>query len=93
MRRSKFEILRDILALGRCGTNEAIYKAKLNPPQFSRYRRLLLKEGFLRKVPAKGHFKICEPTPRGVELRRRIDAVLALLHANIPDEKAIARRN
>lgn len=81
MRRGSIEIIRDILALGRCSTNEAIYRVGLNPPQFGRYRNLLLEGGFLRAVPPENgrRFKAYEPTLRGVELRRRIDRVLDFL--------------
>jgi len=81
MRRGSIEIIRDILALGRCSTNEAIYRVGLNPPQFGRYRTLLLQGEFIRPLPPVNgrRFKAYEPTSRGAELRRRIERVLEFL--------------
>ena len=81
MRRGTIEILRDILAVGKCSTNEAIYKVGLNPPQFNRYRTLLLKGGFIRRLPPEDgrRLKLYEPTQRGLELQTRIDRVMELL--------------
>lgn len=84
MRRGSIEIFRDILAIGRCSTNEAIYRVGLNPPQMCRYRELLLEHGLIRPVPTGNgrRTKVFEPTPLGHELKRRIDRVLELLPGN-----------
>ncbi len=82
-RRSRIEIIADILRLGRTIKTDITCGCDLNYYQLQRYLRYLTERGFLKlEDPASARLEYC-PTLKGRELLDDIERVRALL--GLPD--------
>ena len=78
-KRSRIEVMEDILRLGEAGKTEITFQANLSYVQLKKYLRYLTEEGFLERiiVPNPGvKFRI---TRKGEKLLNNIDVVLDML--------------
>ena len=78
-KRSRIEVMADILRLGEAGKTQIMFQANLSYVQLKKYLRYLTEEGFLERiiVPNPGvKFRI---TRKGEKLLNNIDVVLDML--------------
>ncbi len=78
-KRSRIEVMADILRLGEAGKTEIMFEANLSYIQLQKYLRYLTEGGFLQRVvvPNPGvKFRI---TGKGEKLLNNIDVVLDML--------------
>ena len=78
-KRSRIEVMADILRLGEAGKTQIMFQANLSYVQLKKYLRYLTEEGFLERivVPNPGvKFRI---TRKGEKLLDNIDVVLDML--------------
>jgi len=78
-KRSRIEVMADILRLGEAGKTEIMFEANLSYIQLQKYLRYLTEGGFLQRVvvPNPGvKFRI---TRKGEKLLNNIDVVLDML--------------
>ncbi len=78
--RDSTEIIADILSLGEVGKTRIKYEVGLDHGQTERYLGFLLKAGFLETLGNGRRSASYRPTPLGLELLRRIEAVEDVLH-------------
>ena len=78
-RRSRLEVIGDILRLKEAGKTEIMYKANMSHRQLERYLAFLTQEGFLerRVVPNPGIKYVV--TSKGQRLLDSLDAILDML--------------
>ena len=78
-KRSRIEVMADILRLGEAGKTQIMFQANLSYVQLQKYLRYLTGEGFLERIilPNPGvKFRI---TRKGEKLLNNIDVVLDML--------------
>ena len=73
-RRSKFEIIADILRLGEASRTKILYSSNISWYLLKKYLSLLTEQGFLTIIK-NGKHRIYRPTKEGEILLHRIDEV------------------
>jgi predicted transcriptional regulator len=78
-RRSKLEIISDILLLGEASKTQIMYSSNMSYRQLERYLQLLVGRGFLQPVVKPNPGVKYRVTEKGQALLQSIEAVLKLL--------------
>ena len=78
-KRSRIEVMADILRLGEAGKTEIMFKANLSYVQLKKYLRYLTDEGFLQRIVVPNPGVKFRTTRKGEKLLNHIDVVLDML--------------
>lgn len=78
-KRSRIEVMADILRLGEAGKTEIMFEANLSYIQLQKYLRYLTEGGFLQRVAVPNPGVKFRITGKGEQLLNNIDVVLNML--------------
>ncbi len=78
-KRSNLEVMADILRLGEAGKTEIMYSANMSYHQLQKYLGYMVGQGLLERFEVPNPGVKYRPTPKGLELLKRIEGVLEVL--------------
>ncbi len=78
-KRSRIEVMADILRLGEAGKTTIMFEANLSYVQLKKYLRYLTDEGFLQRIVVPNPGVKFRTTEKGEKLLENIDVVLNML--------------
>ena len=78
-KRSRIEVMADILRLGEAGKTQIMFQANLSYVQLKKYLRYLTEEGFLERIIVPNPGVKFRTTRKGEKLLDNIDVVLDML--------------
>jgi predicted transcriptional regulator len=81
-RRSKYRVIRDILAVRRGNKTEFLYEARLNSRQLNKYLGLLVKSALIEKAEEAPVANTYEITPKGEKVLAKLEELIRALDVN-----------